>query len=100
MVDEDVSSVGLRDEAVALLRVEPLNYSGRHGGDPPCTRDYGIAEQPGTAADCPRGRLAEVASHLTRRSLSGRSSYLPACPPGGSRAPGSRPSNDPPPPNP
>src|SRR2546423_5026129 len=34
-VHEYVGAFGLRDEAVALLGVEPLHCTGRHGGDPP-----------------------------------------------------------------
>ena len=38
VVDEHVHAIGLRDEAVALLAVEPLHYSGRHCGVPLCLR--------------------------------------------------------------
>src|SRR5208282_2187315 len=38
VVDEHVHAIGLRDEAVALLAVEPLHNSGRHCGVPLCLR--------------------------------------------------------------
>src|SRR5262249_22682938 len=46
VVDEHVRAVTLRDEAEALLRVEPLHCSGRHVGEPPSFDAVCRAESP------------------------------------------------------